>query len=119
MKKTLVIGTSLNTSRYSNLVIQRLTQAGHPVEVIGLKEGVVAGISIKKEKESFKQIDTITLYLKAEMQADYYEYILSLNPKRVIFNPGTENPELYKLLKENNINFEASCTLVLLATNQY
>ncbi|MCH2490993.1 MAG: CoA-binding protein [Flavobacteriales bacterium] len=119
MKKTLVIGASLNPSRFSNLAINRLVTYDHPVEAIGLRKGVVAGIDITTEKEDFEQIDTITLYLNAKRQQEYYDYILSLKPKRVIFNPGTENPELYELLQKNNINVEVACTLVLLGTNQY
>lgn len=119
MKKTLVLGASLNPGRYSNIAIERLVRYGNPVEAVGLRTGSVAGIEITKDKESFKDIDTITLYLNPKRQEEYYDYILSLNPKRVIFNPGTENPELYKLLRENNIEFEAACTLVMLGTNQY
>ncbi len=119
MKKTLVLGASLNPGRYSNMAINRLVQYGNPVVAVGLREGNVAGIEIFKDKESFENIDTVTLYLNPKRQEEYYNYILSLNPKRVIFNPGTENPELYKLLKENNIQFEAACTLVMLGTNQY
>jgi len=119
MKKTLVIGASLNPVRYSNMAINRLVSYGHLVVAIGLREGNVAGIDITKEKEEFKEVDTITLYLNPRRQIDYYKYIISLHPKRVIFNPGTENPELYKILKENAIEFEIACTLVLLSTNQY
>lgn len=119
MKKTLVIGASLNPGRYSNMAINRLVQHGNPVEAVGLKTGSVSGIEITKEKESFEDIDTITLYLNSKRQEEYYDYIVSLNPKRVIFNPGTENPELYQILKENNIEIEVACTLVMLGTNQY
>ena len=119
MKKTLVLGASLNSNRYSNLAIDRLVNNNHPVEAVGLKEGDVAGIAIATEKKDFKNIDTITLYLNPKRQEEYYNYIVSLKPKRVIFNPGTENPELYKILKENNIESEVACTLVLLGTNQY
>lgn len=119
MKKTLVIGASLNPARYSYLAINRLTQYNHPVIAIGLREGKLNGVHITKERKAYKDVDTITLYLNPSRQIDFYDYIVSLNPKRVIFNPGTENPELYKILKNNNIEFEAACTLVLLGTNQY
>ena len=89
------------------------------VVAIGLKEGTVAGVSIITKKLHFDDIDTITLYLNAQRQVAYYDYILSLKPRRVIFNPGTENPELVRLLQNNNIQYEESCTLVLLSTNQY
>ncbi|MEM0519365.1 MULTISPECIES: CoA-binding protein [Aequorivita] len=119
MKKTLVLGASLNPSRYSNLAINRLVNHGHPVEAIGLKKGIVAGIAIATEKVAFKDINTVTLYLNPKRQAEYYEYIISLKPERVIFNPGTENPEFYEVLKKNNIKNEVACTLVLLGTDQY
>lgn len=119
MKKTLVLGASLNPGRYSNLAINRLVSYGHAVEAVGLKKGVVAGVEISTEKEQFKDIDTVTLYLNPKRQVEYYDYIISLKPKRVIFNPGTENPEFYELLRNNNIEIEIACTLVLLGTNQY
>jgi hypothetical protein len=119
MKKTLVLGASLNPSRYSNLAIHRLIAAGHPVVAVGIREGEVAGIEITSEKKEFDNLHTITLYLSAKHQPEFYEYILSLRPKRVIFNPGTENDSLYQLLQQNDIEAEIACTLVLLSTNQY
>jgi hypothetical protein len=118
-KKTLVIGASLNPSRYSNLAINRLVSYQHPIVAIGLKKGKVAGVSISTEKENFEDIDTVTLYLNPQRQKEYYEYIISLKPNRVIFNPGTENREFYEILQKNKIEFEDACTLVLLGTNQY
>jgi hypothetical protein len=118
-KKTLVLGASLNPSRYSNLAINRLVSYDQPTVAIGLKKGEIAGVSISTEKENFEDIDTVTLYLNPQRQKEYYEYIISLKPKRVIFNPGTENPEFYTLLQKNNIEVEVACTLVLLGTNQY
>lgn len=85
----------------------------------GLKSGEVAGVKIDVDLLLYKNIHTITLYLNLERQKDYYNYIISLKPKRVLFNPGTENPEFYTILRENNISFETACTLVLLSTNQY
>lgn len=119
MKKTLVLGASLKPSRYSNLAINRLVDNKHPVEAVGLREGEVAGVAITTEKENFENIDTVTLYLNPKRQEEYYDYIVSLQPNRVIFNPGTENPAFYELLKKNNIESEVACTLVLLASNQY
>ncbi|PVW16357.1 CoA-binding protein [Marixanthomonas spongiae] len=119
MKKTLVLGASLKPSRYSNLAINRLVNNNHPVEAVGLRKGEVAGVQISTEKRGFKNIDTVTLYLNPKRQEEYYDYIISLKPNRVIFNPGTENPEFYDLLKKNNIEVEVACTLVLLASNQY
>lgn len=119
MKKTLVLGASLNPGRYSNLAINRLVNYGHTVEAVGLKKGIVAGVDISTEKEDFENIDTVTLYLNPKRQEEYYDYIISLKPKRVIFNPGTENPAFYDMLRKNNIEVEVACTLVLLGTNQY
>lgn len=118
-KKTLVLGASLKSNRYSNYAIQRLVASSFEVVAFGLKEGMVSGVEINNELVKYENIHTITLYLNPSHQKDYYDYIVSLNPKRVIFNPGTENPELYGVLKRNNIDFEAACTLVLLSTNQY
>lgn len=125
LKKTLVIGASLNPERYSNIVINRLVNSNIEVVAIGLREGIVAGIDIVKSNEltsnllKFKKIHTVTLYLNAKRQQDYYDYIISLKPKRVIFNPGTENETFYELLKSNNIDFEIACTLVLLQMKIY
>ncbi|MCH9661205.1 MAG: CoA-binding protein [Bacteroidetes bacterium] len=119
MKKTLVIGASTNKARYSNIAIHRLLANNHPVVAFGLREGTVGGVSIQTERLLFEDIDTVTLYIGPKHQPEYYEYIVSLNPKRVIFNPGTENPNFYQILTENNIVPEIACTLVLLATNQY
>ncbi|GHA39698.1 CoA-binding protein [Salinimicrobium marinum] len=118
-KKTLVLGASENPSRYSNIAINRLASHKQPVVAIGLREGSVAGVSIQKEKVPFEDVDTVTLYLGPPRQEEYYDYIVSLRPKRVIFNPGTENPEFYRLLQRENIEVEVACTLVLLSTNQY
>lgn len=118
-RKTLVLGASLKPNRYSNFVIQRLVNQGIKVVAFGLVSGEVYGVKVESEKLLYENIHTITVYLKPENQKEYYNYILSLNPKRVIFNPGTENPEFYKILKENSISFEVACTLVLLSTNQY
>lgn len=118
-KKTLVLGASDNPSRYSYLAINRLMKYGHPVVAVGRKKTAVAGIEIDKEKKEFDGIDTVTLYLNPMNQKEYYDYILSLKPRRIIFNPGTENEELYKLAKEHNILTMEACTLVLLSTGQY
>ena len=119
MKKTLVFGASLNPNRYSHYAIQRLVANKHEVVAFGLREGEVEGVMIDTELKPYEDIDTVTLYMNAKRQKEYYNYIMSLKPERIIFNPGTENPEFFKLLEENNINFEMSCTLVLLSTNQY
>lgn len=116
---TLVLGASLKPERYSNIAIGKLVDNGMNVKAFGLKSGIVKGVDIDTELKPYQNIDTVTLYVNPQRQKDYYSYILNLNPKRVIFNPGTENPEFYDLLIENNIHAEVACTLVLLATNQY
>lgn len=118
-KKTLVFGASLNPSKYSNFAVQKLVSQNIETEAFGIKNGVIADVSVITELLPFENLHTITLYLNPKNQIPYYDYIVSLKPKRVIFNPGTENPEFYKILKENNIEFEVACTLVLLSTNQY
>ncbi len=117
--KTLVLGASLKEERYSFQAISMLQEYGHEVEACGLREGNIGEVTISKDLIPYSDIDTVTLYLNPKRQVEFYDYIISLEPRRVIFNPGTENPELYKLLRENNIAFEESCTLVLLRTNQY
>lgn len=118
-KKTLVIGASLKPIRYSNMAIQKLVNYKHETVAIGLREGEIKEVKIDTNLKPYKNIDTVTLYLNPNRQEEYYDYIIGLNPKRVIFNPGTENPEFYKLLKNNSIEVEIACTLVLLSTNQY
>jgi len=118
-KKTLVLGASLKPIRYSNIAVNKLRNYAHEVVAFGLREGIIADVNIDTELKLYKDLDTVTLYLNPVRQKEYYDYIISLKPKRVIFNPGTENPELYDLLKANGIDFEIACTLVLLSTNQY
>lgn len=118
-KKTLVLGASDNPSRYSYLAVQRLRNQGHPVVAIGKRQTLVADVEIETEKKQFDNVDTVTLYLNPGHQQEYYDYILSLKPKRIIFNPGAENDELSNLAKKNNIDPMEACTLVLLSTGQY
>ena len=118
-KKTLVFGASLNPGRYSNIAIHRLASHGHEMVAFGLREGAVKGVKIDTELKSYHGIDTITLYMNPARQKPFYDYLISLQPERVIFNPGTENPEFFKRLRDANIEFEMACTLVMLGTNQY
>jgi len=119
MKKTLVLGASENPSRYSYLAINRLLQHKHPVVAIGKRKGKVQDVEITTEHPEMDDIDTVTLYLNPTNQKPYYDYILSLHPKRIIFNPGTENPELEKMAEEKGIEPIEACTLVMLGTGQY
>jgi len=119
MKKTLIIGASSNPERYSYLAAERLLAHGHEIELIGKRSEVVFGKIIDTEKKDYGGIDTVTLYVSEKFQPEYYDYIVSLHPKRVIFNPGTENKEFEELLKTNNIVAEENCTLVLLGSGMY
>ena len=119
VKKTLVLGASLNPDRYSNIAIRRLVLNKIDVIAIGLKQGKINKIHIQNNLTLHEDIHTVNLYLNLKRQKEYYSYIISLNPKRVIFNPGTENSELYKLLEKESISYIEACTLVLLSTNQY
>ena len=118
-KKTLVMGASENPGRYSFLAIKSLLTHDHPVVAVGKKAGMVHGIPINADKQLFANVDTVTLYINPTHQKQFYDYILSLNPQRIIFNPGTENNELASLAKNNGIQVMDACTLVLLATGQF
>ncbi|HEY8404759.1 MAG TPA: CoA-binding protein [Flavobacteriales bacterium] len=119
MKKTLVLGASENETRYSNMAVKRLLQHGHEVIALGKRKGRCHGVEIHNTPLPIEQLDTITLYLNPRNQANYYDYILSLHPQRIIFNPGTENPELWEKATAQGIACVGACTLVLLNTNQY
>ncbi|RVT75827.1 CoA-binding protein [Flavobacterium sufflavum] len=118
-KKTLVLGASTHTYRPVFKTIEKLVEKGHSVLAIGQHAGEVAGVKIRTKTIPLKNIDTVTLYLNPRNQRNYYNYIVEAQPKRVVFNPGTENPELYQLLELNNIKVDVACTLTLLVTNQY
>jgi len=119
IKKTLVLGASENPARYSNMAILKLRSYGHPVEAIGRTEGHLADVTIHSNQLPFKNIDTITLYLSEAHQEAYYDYILSLHPKRIIFNPGAENTALKQMARAEGIETLDACTLVMLGTGQY
>ena len=118
-KKTVVLGATSKPEKYAFKASSLLVEKGHSVIAIGQNAGEVAGVKIKTKAIPLKNIDTITLYLNPARQRDYYNYIVEAKPKRVVFNPGTENPELYQLLELNGIQVEVACTLVLLTLNQY
>jgi len=113
------MGASDNPSRYSYLAIDRLRKFGHPVVAIGRRKMKVQDVAVETDPIPFPKVDTVTLYLNPEHQQPYYQYIVSLRPKRVLFNPGTENEELQHLLQKEGIPFMEACTLVLLSTGQY
>jgi predicted CoA-binding protein len=118
-KRTLVLGASVNPQRYSYLAVKKLIANQHPVIALGNRKGMIGDIEIETEKLPFTDIDTVTLYLNPTRQKEYYDYILSLHPRRIIFNPGTENGELEGLAEQQGIDTKEACTLVLLSTGQY
>ncbi|MEO6456017.1 MAG: CoA-binding protein [Ginsengibacter sp.] len=118
-KKTLILGASANPDRYSYLALKKLNANNHTVVAIGKRKTKVDNIEIDTEKKAIENIDTITLYLNSNNQKQYYDYILSLHPRRIIFNPGAENEELSSLAAKNGIKTMEACTLVLLSTGQY
>ncbi|MBR98827.1 MAG: CoA-binding protein [Flavobacteriaceae bacterium] len=117
--KTLVLGASLNKDRFSNKAILRLIESGHEVYAIGNRKGEISNVSISTDLLKIKNIHTVTIYLSKKNQVLYYKYIVSLKPKRVLFNPGAENFEFSNILIKKRIHFENACTLILLSTNQY
>lgn len=119
MKKTVVIGASENPERYSYKAIVALKKHNHPVIALGIKEGEINGTKIITGNPTINDVDTVTLYIGPKNQPAYFDYVLSLKPKRVLFNPGTENDEFENLLQKNGIETERACTLVLLSLNEY
>jgi len=119
MSATLVIGASPKTNRYSNLAVRRLVENNVATVALGKTSGSIDDIQIKTNLSGLQNIDTVSLYLRPELQKEYYNPIIALSPRRVVFNPGTENEEFYDLLRQNNIEVQIACTLVLLATGQY
>ena len=116
---TLVVGASEKTDRYANMAVNLLLKKGKHVVAIGNKSGLIKDVVIHKGKHHFDHIHTITLYISPTIQKEYYEYFLALKPKRIIFNPGTENEELKNMAESAGISTEDACTLVLLNLNQY
>lgn len=118
-KYTLVIGASENPERYSNKAVRALLSHEHAVYAIGLRAGSIEGVPIQTGQPALKDVDTITVYLSAKNQDGVMDYLLSLSPRRIIFNPGAENPVLEKRALEKGIVVEEACTLVLLSTGQF
>jgi uncharacterized protein len=118
-KKTLVLGASSNPSQYSHLAVLRLTAAGHDTVAIGREVFSIGNVAVIDRPELFTGIDTVTLYLNANRQHPYEDYILSLHPRRIIFNPGAENPEFLQRASDQGIECLEACTLVMLSTGGY
>lgn len=119
LKKTVVIGASTNPKRYAFLAVNALREKGHPVVAVGLRPGTIGDVEILTEKEFIQDVDTVTLYVGPRHQAAWIPYIESLSPKRVIFNPGTENIEWASALNKQGVETTESCTLVRLSIGNY
>jgi predicted CoA-binding protein len=121
VKKTVIIGATTDRSRYAYLAASMLTNYNHQIVPVGIKKGEVLGNEILNiyDKPDIKDVDTITLYIGPQRQPEWYDYLLSLKPKRIIFNPGTENQELEQLAEKNGIEPVLGCTLVMLRSHQY
>ncbi|AFL85243.1 hypothetical protein Belba_2699 [Belliella baltica DSM 15883] len=121
MKNTVIIGATTNTSRYAYIAAEMLFENKIPFTPVGIKKGSVFGKEILdlNDKPIIDDVDTITLYIGPRHQPEWYDYLISLKPKRIIFNPGTENIDLAKLAQENNIETVNACTLVMISTKQY
>jgi uncharacterized protein len=117
--KTLIIGASSNSERYSYKAAEKLLAHNHSIYMIGNRPGTLFGNEIVNQQIPFADVDTVTLYVSPKNQTDYHDYIISLKPRRVIFNPGTENPEFARQLESFGIQTEEACTLVLLSTGGY
>lgn len=118
-KPTVVIGASPNADRYSNKATLSLQKHGHTVFPVGIRSGNINGINIITDRPALENIDTVTLYVGLDNQPAWIDYIFSLKPKRIIFNPGTENPEFEAMAESKGIEAIEACTLVLLSINQY
>lgn len=119
MKKTLVLGATPNPERYAYMATIRLKQHGHEVIPVGIRHGEIDGLPILEGKPEVEGVDTVTLYIGPARQPEYYDYIFSLQPKRIVFNPGTENPELSRLAQAHGIETVEGCTLVMLSIGAY
>ena len=117
--KTLVIGASEKPERYANKAVRMLREYDHDVVSIGLREGMIDDVAIQTGRPDFDDIDTVTLYVGPQRQDDLYDYVIGLKPRRVIFNPGTENPVFEEKLRIGGIEPVEACTLVMLRTNQW
>jgi uncharacterized protein len=119
MSKTVVLGASPDFSKYSYKCVKSLIRHGHEAIPVGKNPGKIEGIEILTGTPQIPDVHTITLYLSPANQKEYYDYILSLNPSRIIFNPGTHNQELIDLAKEEDITVVVDCSLLLLNSDSF
>lgn len=116
---TVVLGASPHADRYSYLAVVRLLAHGHPVVAVGNRSGAIQGLYIQRDLPQQGTVHTVTLYLNQTNQRDREEQILTLRPRRVIFNPGAENPAFADRLRRSGIEVVEGCTLVMLAAGTY
>ena len=119
IKKTLVVGASLNPERFSYMAVRKLKFNHIPVVAVGLREGEIFGVKVDKPFSKFENIHTVTLYIGPKLLKQYHDYILGLQPARVIFNPGTEDPEFERRLGDCGIEVVEGCTLIMISSNQF
>jgi uncharacterized protein len=121
VKKTVIIGATANPARYAFLAARMLTDYKHEIVPVGIKEGAVSGKEILDifEKPAIGDVHTVTMYIGPQRQPEYYDYILGLKPKRIIFNPGTENDAFERMAEAQGIEAVEGCTLVMLRSGQF
>lgn len=121
MKRTVIVGATTNKGRYAYLAAEMLTEFKHEIIPVGIKKGEVFGKQILniQEKPLVADVDTITLYIGPQHQSEWYDYLFGLKPRRIIFNPGTENEFFERMAEEKGIEAVEACTLVMLRTGQY
>ena len=119
MARVLVIGASAHVWRTSYTAIRRLLDHGHEIIGIGARDAQVHGVNVGTEMPELEEVHTVTMYLRAALQKDYYDYIVGLKPKRLIFNPGAENPKLAKVARDHHIKVHNSCMLVMLSSGNF
>ena len=119
MSRTLVLGASTNNSRFSYKCVKSLLRHEHEVVAVGLRKGKIADLKIRKGQPHIEDVHTIILYIGPKSQVDYYDYILGLKPRRIIFNPGTYNKELIDLAQENDIDTVVDCSLIMLNSGTF
>ncbi len=118
-KKTLVLGASTNPERFSYMAVRKLKYGNIPVVAVGLREGEIMGVRIEKPFPKFEDIHTVTVYIGPRNLPPYYDYILGLKPKRVIFNPGTESPGFAETLAAAGVEVVHACTLIMISNHVY
>src|SRR3954465_1668137 len=118
-KTTAVIGASPNPDRYAYKATRSLKNHGHKVYPVGIAKGEIDGEKILLDKPMLEDVDTVTLYVGPKNQVHWKDYVLGLHPKRIIFNPGTENPEFEQMAAEKGIECVHGCTLVMLSIGDY